>query len=199
MQCPNCRHLAQAKVAGEKRYAIHEGDVYGRYIFATCDGCSQPVLFDEEYDPHSEVSFRPRVIYPEAGRKFGGDIPTPARIAYEEAETCFDAGANTAAALMCRRCIEAIGHDKGAKGNSLLKKIEWLQNESVVPAEFVEWFDTLRQVGNQAAHDVTAPVSASDAKDTVEFTHALLEFIYSYRQKFDEFRSRRSAKNGDSS
>jgi hypothetical protein len=34
--------------------------------------------------------------------------------------------------------------------------------------------------------------SREDAKDTIEFTEALIEYVFTYRHKFDEFMKRRA-------
>jgi hypothetical protein len=192
--CPSCHAAALANVAGMSFYRFDEADIVGRYTYAACSKCDHPIIFQQEWeswDDEYEIP-APRVIYPSDTKVFGGQIPAPVKIAFEEAETCFKAGAHTASPLMCRRCLEAIAHDQNATGNGLIGKIKNLESKGVITKDFVDWFDMLRQVGNQAAHDVTAPVSLSDAKDTLDFTHAILEFIYTYRQRFDEFRNRRA-------
>jgi len=192
--CPSCHAAALAKVVGISTYSVVEANVVGRYTYAACSRCDNPMIFHqdwEQWDDEYEIP-APRIIYPSDTKVFGGQIPTPVRIAFEEAETCFKAGAHTASPLMCRRCLEAIAHDQNATGNGLIGKIKDLESKGIITKDFVDWFDMLRQVGNQAAHDVNAAVGLSDAKDTLDFTHAILEFIYTYRQRFDEFRNRRA-------
>ena len=192
VQCPHCENTALSSVGGETRWSIEEADTAGRYILASCDVCQMPILFSQDIDTWTDAYSPPVVVYPTSERTFGGNIPPSVRIAFEEAEICFNAGAHTATPLMCRRCIEAITADKGATGRTLQARLRSMETNGIISGEFSKWFDMLRQVGNQAAHDVAAPVSPSDARDTLEFTHALLEFIYSYRQKFEEFQARRS-------
>lgn len=50
--------------------------------------------------------------------------------------------------------------------------------------------------GNAAAHDVSVTTSAQDARDIVEFTHAILEYIFTLAEKFDDFQKRRGEGNG---
>jgi len=191
--CPSCNKPALAKIAGENSYYYDEVNLAGRHIFASCPICDSPLVFHQEWeawDDEAEIA-APRIIYPTDSKQFGGQIPASVKVAFEEAEACFKAGAHTAAPLMCRRCLEAIAHDQGATGNGLAGKIKSLEQKGILTKEFVDWFDMLRQVGNQAAHDVAGPVSMSDAKDTLDFTHAILEFIYTYRQRFEEFKLRR--------
>lgn len=48
--------------------------------------------------------------------------------------------------------------------------------------------------GNEAAHDVNVTISAEDARDILEFTNALLEYVFTFRDKFEEFKKRRANK-----
>ena len=54
--------------------------------------------------------------------------------------------------------------------------------------------DALRISGNEAAHDVNVTTSPEDARDILEFTNALLEYVFTFRDKFEEFKKRRSGK-----
>ena len=53
------------------------------------------------------------------------------------------------------------------------------------------WADALRMQGNEAAHDVNVTISAQDARDLVEFAHALLEYVFTFSEKFEAFQARR--------
>lgn len=198
VQCPHCARTVHSKIGGATNWYVSESGEAGRYLLASCEQCQGPILFSQDYEQWEEKYDPPIVLYPTRERAFGGNIPPSVRIAFEEAETCFKASAHTASALMCRRSLEAITHEKGASGRTLAEKIKALEEKGLITGEFTSWFDMLRQVGNQAAHDVTAPVSSTDARDTLDFTHALIEFIYSYRQKFEDFKNRRTKPLGPS-
>jgi hypothetical protein len=49
-------------------------------------------------------------------------------------------------------------------------------------------------VGNEAAHEVGTGISPEDARDVADFTHALLEYVFTFREKFERFKKRRMAK-----
>jgi len=51
--------------------------------------------------------------------------------------------------------------------------------------------DELRISGNEAAHDIKIGFSHEDARDILDFTIAILDFIYSYKIKFELFKSRK--------
>jgi hypothetical protein len=56
-----------------------------------------------------------------------------------------------------------------------------------------------RLVGNEAAHDVEAAVTADDARDILEFTEALLMYVFTLDTKFRSFAERRKRRAGGSS
>jgi Domain of unknown function (DUF4145) len=61
----------------------------------------------------------------------------------------------------------------------------------MIDERLFEWSDALRVVGNEAAHGVGLSID-QDAKDTLEFTNAILDYIFSYRDRFEQFKKRRA-------
>jgi hypothetical protein len=53
-----------------------------------------------------------------------------------------------------------------------------------------EWADGLRLAGNRAAHDVLSEVSWEDARDLIEFTEALLDYVVVFRERFERLKAR---------
>jgi hypothetical protein len=50
----------------------------------------------------------------------------------------------------------------------------------------------VRLLGNQAAHDPESIVTVADARDVLEFTEALLIYIYALDHRYAEFQKRRT-------
>ena len=42
----------------------------------------------------------------------------------------------------------------------------------------LEWWDSLRIAGNEAAHGVGLAINQADAKDLLEFTNAILDYLF---------------------
>lgn len=123
------------------------------------------------------------------------DPSVPHRVAesYLEARRCFnDASSNTGSAILCRRTLQGICNDQGAKGGNLKRMLEDLRTRGVIDARVHEWADDiLRALGNDAAHDVDVVISREDAKDALEFTKAILEYLYVFQAAFQRFKERR--------
>ena len=73
---------------------------------------------------------------------------------YEEAVACAGSGAFTACAIMCRRTLEGICDSHGIVAGNLDGKLKKLRDDEVIERRLFEWADSLRLVGNEAAHDV---------------------------------------------
>ena len=96
---------------------------------------------------------------------------------------------------MCRKTLEGICVEHGIKGNNLVKSLKELKDKGIIENRLYEWADTLRISGNEAAHDVKVTISPEDARDVLEFTNALLEYMFTFRDKFEQFKQRRLAKS----
>jgi len=94
---------------------------------------------------------------------------------------------------MCRRAIDGLCLVTGAKGRNLEKKIQDLRNRQLIDDRLHEWMTELRLFGNAAVHELEM-VEATDAKDLLELTHATLEYVFSYGNKFEAFKQRRAEK-----
>jgi len=120
-------------------------------------------------------------------------VPKAIREAFGEARTCIRAKAFTAAAIMCRKALEGICSAHGVKSSgSLAAQLKKLKEDGVIENRLFEWAEALRTMGNEAAHGVKLVVSREDANDTLEFTEALIEYVFTYRDKFEQFKTRRA-------
>jgi hypothetical protein len=67
-----------------------------------------------------------------------------------------------------------------------------MKEKGDIDERLYEWADMLRDAGNDAAHDVNVTVSETDATDFLEFTNAIVDYLFSYRDRFDKFKARRT-------
>ncbi|HEY9286165.1 MAG TPA: DUF4145 domain-containing protein [Pyrinomonadaceae bacterium] len=186
LECTRCEALVNAELIAN--YELEENDVIYNYCFLKCPKCERPLLADN--DPY----FGPMRLYPPQGNRINPFLPKPLKDAYREAISCFKSKAYTATAIMCRKTLEGICVEHGAKGNNLVSALKDLKDKGVIESRLYEWADALRISGNEAAHDVKVTVSAEDARDILEFTNALLEYVFTFRDKFEEFKNRRANK-----
>lgn len=85
-----------------------------------------------------------------------------------------------------------------AQGRDLNKRLVILSDAGHIDSRLLKWAHEIRLVGNEAAHEIEAPVTKEDARDILDFTEAILIYIFSLTKRFDSLRARRnkSAKRG---
>jgi Domain of unknown function (DUF4145) len=203
--CPKCNILVEAKViaSGDEitSSAVNPEDEadaqYHRdaYYVAVCKRCDSPFLIKESclgVPGEFETITDSQLLYPTENRLPLDGVPVAVRRAYEQAKQSFTASLYEPCALMCRRCLEAACKHLGAKGKNLNARLEALEATGSVDARMIRWAHGIRLIGNEAAHDPESAVSLEDARDVLEFTEALLIYIFALNQRFSLFEARRS-------
>jgi hypothetical protein len=188
LECTACEVLVDAVQVSEYKNR-EDGEPTESFVFLKCPKCRRPMLAIQE-----DLGYgwdEPAQLYPILGRPISKAVPDGVRGAYEEARGSFRAKAFTAATIMCRKALEGICAEHGAKGRNLKLSLEELRDKGVIDARLFDWADALRLFGNEAAHDVAVTISKADAQDVLVFTNALLEYVFTFRDRFNEFMERR--------
>ena len=163
-----------------------------KYSFAKCPKCDSPILVEQE----REVDFDSiywgdiKALYPQNDFHINPIIPDLLRQTLIESIQCYRAKSYTATTIMCRRAIEGFCTLKGVKERDLSISIKKLKSEGIINEQLFEWANELRLLGNEAAHNINISFSATDARDTLDFTIAILDFTYSFKDKFEKFKDR---------
>lgn len=208
--CPTCNILVEAKVIargfGEYRSdAVNpldevDTEYHGdHYSVALCRRCKGPFLVREalfgvpgEFETVTDEA----VLYPVApGPKLDG-LPDSIARAIQQAHRSYSASSYDACAVMCRRALEALCKSLSANGRDLARRLADLKESGRIDTRLLNWAHGVRLVGNEAAHDVETAVSAEDARDILEFTEALLMYVFTLDAKFRSFEKRRSKRTG---
>ena len=111
-------------------------------------------------------------------------LPPDVQTLFTEARRAVSAGANTAAVMLCRTilmhlAVEQKAPPKTERGKSLTFQyyVDYLVAQNLVPVGAKPWVDKIRELGNEAVHDL-AVMSSGDAKLILEFTTLLLQILY---------------------
>lgn len=101
-----------------------------------------------------------------------------------EIRECLGVGAYTAAVMLCRKLLMhiAVTHGLSAKDGkdrapNFAQCVNHLVSEGVVTKRMEPWIERIREVGNEANHEI-APVGKESALDVATFTQKLLELAY---------------------
>ncbi|MEU1276770.1 DUF4145 domain-containing protein [Streptomyces sp. NPDC005805] len=113
-----------------------------------------------------------------------------------EARACFSAKLYTATAVMVRRTLEGMCVDQGTTKKVLFQALGELRDANKIEGRLFEWAQALRVLGNQGAHFSKDAVGREDASDALELAEALLDYIYVFTAKYEEFEKRRSTSPG---
>jgi Domain of unknown function (DUF4145) len=188
LECHYCEAMVDAKELAE--YEYEDAFWNSKVTLAKCLVCSAPLLASQD-NPGNGWD-KPVRVFPPKERELGGGIPKAIRDAFAEARTCYRTKAFTAAAIMCRKTLEGICSEHGAKSGPLAAQLKKLKENGTIESRLFEWAEALRTTGNEAAHGVEVVISPQDARDTLEFTEALIEYVFTYRDKFERFKKRRA-------
>ncbi len=196
VDCDNCNARVQAEIVAS--FADTNSDDlldYINYLFCRCPSCSSPILLQQEYDYDGVDLFWKfkAKLYPNPSFHINPVIPEQLQKALIESIQCYKSKANTATVIMCRRTIEGFCSLKGIQEVNLDKSIKRLRDEGYINEQLFEWANELRLSGNEAAHNIGSEFSLLDSKDILDFTIAILDFTYSFKDKFDKFKARRAS------
>lgn len=198
VECPRCEGRVNAPSHGMVSVEIEETGDYVVVNLLKCPGCGGPIVsshFAQDYDGVNWDESTPVRAWPDPTRQLAFDAPSTAIRDFEEAQRCMSVGAHTAAAMLVRRVLEGIAMHQQANGRTLAAKIEDLKQREIIDARFAEWADSLRVVGNDAAHDMANVVTREDAADVLLFAEALADYLYTFRRRYEQFIDRRRAKD----
>jgi hypothetical protein len=199
LECKDCSAIVNSTIiavyedAGEfdPENGIFEPE--GKWTFAYCPKCKNPMLalqcnFGNGFDDDI-----PSRVFPVQDRQLGWKVPDSIKRAFNEAVTCFNSKAFTASAIMCRKSLEGLCAEHGAKAANLSLSLKKLRDKEIIENRLFEWAEALRTLGNEAAHGVDSVISPEDAKYTLDFTEALIQYVFTYQDQFQEFKKKRGS------
>jgi len=190
VECTVCEAFVDGELIADYIKVDEESGMAGKYSFLKCPRCARPfVMVQVDDGPGWD---EPSRLYPPIEMGVGLAIPNSLRLAYDEARACFRAKAYTATAIMCRKTLEGIADENKITARNLAASLKEMKEKGIIENRLYEWADALRIFGNEAAHGVNTRISPQDAKDILEFTHALLEYVFTFQEKFEQFKNRQS-------
>jgi hypothetical protein len=194
--CPYCnsdkgiefRYLSKYE---DDCYSMNLSDPYiyehkGHMFVSECIACGRLILSDDYGGQLSPELFdKTEILYP-ANFISNGAIPEEVRVTYEMAKRIQNLNAE-AFALSIRKCVEIICKLHGIEKGNLANKLKKLCKENSLPDLMDEAANSIRLIGNQAAHDIEDihPINAQQIDD---FFIILVEYIYVVPAKLKWFK-----------
>jgi len=197
LDCPNCEAKVEVRELHSYEWNTDDGIPVDtdRLTLVACQRCSAPMLAHQELDYSGQAGDVPWAppdrIYPPK-HAISPVIPDLLRDSFSEARRCVETRCYVAAALMCRRTLEALCQHFGVKGKNLADGLRKLHQDKIIDDRLFEWAEALRHDGNLAAHEPAARINREDATDLVDFTYAIMEYVFVLRDRFEAFKQRRA-------
>lgn len=135
-------------------------------------------------------------LWPMPRRTISPSVPQIVRLSLNEADICFGASAYAACAVMCGRALEGICVHFKVK-RTLAAGLKDLLDQDIIDRRLFNWGDELRKVRNLGAHATTESVSKQDARDVLDFVHAITEYVFVLNEQFDRFMKRRKVEKSE--
>ena len=203
--CPRCNIMAETNViaAGNGGFTARGGapildedsEYYGDTYYVTlCSRCNGPFLICQSLygvGGEFETVTEEKILYPNESKIETSTIPLIIKNAYEQGLRSYSASLYEPCALMCRKCLEAICKTHGVDGKNLFERLKNLESSGTIDARLSKWSHEIRAIGNDAAHDFESQVTKEDTRDVLDFTEAILIYVYTLNSKFEEFIDRR--------
>ena len=199
VECADCRSYVDAKVHGRFERLSDGTGPSSLFSLLSCSQCGTPILVRQTNVGNMADGDKwdtPRLVYPTADLRVNPNAPHDIRLALDEACSCYRAGAFTASAIMCRKTLEGICTAHGVTERTLARSLRTMHEQNLIDGRLFEWSDLMRAAGNEAAHGVGLSIQQPDAKDILEFTNAIMDYLFSFRDRFEEFKKRRSRDSG---
>lgn len=202
VRCEKCGTSVNGKAHGDTQICHDEGYTWTRYTLVTCPSCESPFLLEHGGDrlDHRGIYWsQPRLLYPSQYAILDSSVPKAVAESYEETAKVFHSGAHVATAIMCRRTLEGVCSHLGAKGSKpLAAKLKELHESKKLDQRIYDWsVEVLKNLGNDAAHNVEENIAPQDAKDAIEFTRAIIEHLFVFEAAFQRFKARRTQAEAD--
>ena len=209
--CSSCNVQVEAQVLA--RHAIDSGgdpadpvdtlhDIT-QFVFAACKRCKGPFVtrqnFSEVPGEFSLPSDDAIQVYPQKHDIPLDSVPKTARKTYLEAQRAYCCQLFESCVIMCRKCVEAVCNEYGESEKPLAQCLRRLQSHGIIDQNIFQWANGVRMVGNDAAHDLKMQITKTDAKDALDFTEAVLLYVFVFQRRFSEFQKRREEAKESSS
>ncbi|MGI8801718.1 MAG: DUF4145 domain-containing protein [Solirubrobacteraceae bacterium] len=155
-------------------------------ILRACPSCGYPSYIDTTVG----------IVTPPVSYGTGvADLPSGVGDLYEEARDCVSVAANHAAVMVCRKILMHVAVLQGAaEGKSFVFYVDYLVENHLVPPRTKDWVDEIRQIGNDATHEIF-DIDETAAKAAVDFVAMLLKLLYEFPAKGAASVAARAAKD----
>ncbi len=195
LRCPACRH--QVTLQGFNNvldvYARLPSGEDRRFGQRQCPNpaCRAHVFVVAGLTGDAIVAYPPELIDFDAT-----GLPPEILASLQEAIACHSVSCYRAAAIMVRRTLEGLCHDRGATGPNLRERLANLGEKVILPRELLDGLQHLRLLGNDAAHikaETYDEVGEAEVELALDVAKEVLKAVYQYRGLVDRLNALKRA------
>lgn len=163
--------------AGCESHTLERYDIAEHFDFYESDPDDIDEDVDEEIFANPDIinEYFPKRVKQDLIAKYYTQLPASLKDIYREVIMAFNNELPMLCAIGIRALIEGICFDQEITGRTLEKKIEGLA--SILPKNIVANLHNLRFMGNEAAHELSAPVQ-QELRLAIEICEDLLNYLY---------------------
>lgn len=185
MRCPHCRHNSRLEPlfnSEDRKLLLADQRIVGiGNRFCPDEQCGQViyVVYEIEDDGHTVITSAPSEVL----ELDPTGLPPKVLAAIEEAATCHSNGCYMAAAIMIRKTLEEVCADQNATGPNLRDRVAALKTSVVLPKALLDGLDSLRLLGNDAAHIESKTfdeVGQEEVTISFDVVKEVLKAVYQY-------------------
>ena len=189
--CPHCGNVTPQTVVFAQHSAIRdenntiECDITD--YFLVCGTCERGLAYSTEFSRRGGKGHYGAVLcWPDPG-VLDIVVPEAIRSVYQEASR-IKSLSPSAFAVLIRRSLEALCHDRGIQKRTLMESLRELSIRGEIPSRLSEMTDALRFFGNYGAHHVEHSVLPRHVPIINNFFRAVIEYVYVAPSRIDEVR-----------
>ena len=184
-KCPHCGHKGTFESLGNDLSS--DGHAYG------IRKCPNQECFGQLFFVYSHNLEELVLSYPANTIDFEREnIPQNVLNAFEEAVISHSNNCFIASAIMIRKTLEEICHNRHATGKNLFSRLEDLGKKIVIPNDLIIGMQELRLLGNDAAHiesNAFNEVGKEEVEISIEFTKEILKAVYQYENLLNKLKN----------
>jgi hypothetical protein len=199
IHCPHCGASVDAKVLAH--HESSDTDYYDapfRTSLLECPACQKALVGGASatgVDDWDNFEWGKAMrLYPVAEAPLSKYIPAIVGTSIEEADLCFRAKAFSACAVMCGRALEGMCRHFGTKSKYLGGGLRELLDRAIIDQRLFSWSEELQRHRNLGAHATEERISKEDARDLLDFVHAITEYVFVLSERFRIFMERKKTR-----
>jgi hypothetical protein len=193
-ECPHCDSKVDCDEKGHVDIDLEHTGMPTKVVLLWCKVCKNPLLGVSEMTQVGPDKYEwdsASRLWPSPDTDVDWEIPEIARNSLIEAKICFKANAYSACAVMCGRAIEGLCKHHDGKIKTLAAGLKKLKDDGVIDNRLFGWGEALRENRNLGAHATTEKVSKDDARDLLDFSTAICEYVFVLNEKWERFQKRK--------